>query len=295
MTQAPAHPACSSAPRGTGGVGRSGVCFAQVLNGNFRCRVLKICPERFAQEARTRAGHRMQLSWVGGFVPSLQDALFPSTRGGLGAWANLVQTLSASKKHFWPSFPRQLMPCPPHPSSIDLSSQELCREETESCPQPRAARSLNTQSWALRWFSAGLLFALLLAAGRESGACFADRLSPGSQLVGFLGNILLVLSPWSHLAAGSCPGRQSVEGEAGISEQQQTAGAGKEAAGGSAPADCSPEPARTRGADCFLPAMVARGVTRWARGPGLVALSARGQHRGLCNGGEGTWGLPKAL
>lgn len=47
-----------------------------------------------------------------------------------------------------------------------------------------------------------------------------------------------------------------------ISEHQQTVGAGKEAAGGGAPDNYSPEPARARGADCFLLAIMARGMTR---------------------------------
>lgn len=59
-----------------------------------------------------------------------------------------------------------------------------------------------------------------------------------------------------------------------ISEHQQTAGAGKEAAGGSAADNYSPEPARARGADSFLLAGMASGVVRWTRGPGLVAVSA---------------------
>lgn len=63
-----------------------------------------------------------------------------------------------------------------------------------------------------------------------------------------------------------------------------------------APANYSPEPAR--GADCFLPAIMARGIMRWARRPQLVAGSAWGQQKGLCNWGEGTRGaqvLPRAL
>lgn len=98
---------------------------------------------------------------------------------------------------------------------------------------------------------------------------------------------------------GSCRWRAARGGgKLVISEHQQTAGAGKEAAGGSAADNYSPEPARARGADSFLLAGMASGVVRWARGPGLVAVSACGQQRRLCNWGEGAGGaqvVPRAL
>lgn len=93
-----------------------------------------------------------------------------------------------------------------------------------------------------------------------------------------------IVTPGATWQLGAAVEGSLWRGKLVISEHQQTAGAGKEAAGGSAPNNYSPEPARARGTDCFLLALMARSITRWARGAGPVAVSAWEQQMGFVTG-----------